>query len=312
MDGMLLNSPGGSDGLVDYDKLKATLRDVQNAPSENVAVVIQQLPQSTGDEFLDSKIEVVKYLAGPTGKVKSDGDGNMSDVINEIQMYIDNKSQESKSQNGVAMADNAFNWVRYCQQKKETETSPSAKKKKKTKANPFRVLMGMVGKLLDHGVPKPTVVRHVTKNTSFDEPTVDRAVDIVREYNRKQQRRDDVEPEIDMEQGEKPEKRDVDATFNYVKYVKAQKASSAGESRELYNAEPQWEKRSTAELFSRLGWLNSLMGYDSGMPMGDGKKAADKQGANGQIDKITSELQRRGFNQEEIDSLLQVRGATKG
>ncbi len=307
---MLLNSPGGSDALVDYDKLKTTLRDIQNAPREEIVVLVQQLPQSTGDEFLDSKLEAIKYLAGPTGSVKSEGDGNMSDVINEIQMYIDNKSQESKPQNGVAMADNKFNWVRYCQQQ-GAEVSPSSKKKKKTKANPFRVLMGMVGKLLDHGVPKPTVVRHVTKNTSFDEATVDRAVDIVRGYNRKQQRTEDIGPEIEMQEGKEPTKRSVDATFNYVKYIESQKAASAGESRELYNAEPQWEKRSTPELFSRLSWLNSLIGYDNNSPFGDGKKATDKQGANAQMNKITSELQRRGFNQEEIDSLLQVKGVTQ-
>ena len=307
---MLLNSPGSSE-LVDYDKLKTMLRDIQNAPREKVDIFIQQLPQGTGDDFLDSKIETIKYLAGPTGNVKSEGDGNMSQVINEIQMYIDNKSKETKPQNGVAMADNAFNWVRYCQNREEAEVSPSAKKKKKTKANPFRVLMGMVGKLLDHGVPKPTVVRHVTKNTSFDEPTVDRAVDIVREYNRKQQRQDDMGVDVEMEEGKSPEKRETEAVFNYARYVAAQKAASAGESRELYEAEPQWDKRSTAELFARLAWLNSLMGYDANSRLGDGKKAADKQGANAQMDKITSELQRRGFNQEEIDSLLQVRGAAK-
>ena len=311
MDGMLLNSPGDAGGLVDYNKLKSTLRDIQNAPIKNKSIFVQQLPKSTGDEFLDSKIEAIKYLAGPTGSIKSEGDGNISQVINEIYMYIKNQPQETKPQNGVAMANNTFNWVRYCQQKEEASTSPSAKKKKKTKANPFRVLMGMVGKLLDHGVPKPTVVRHVTKNTSFDEPTVDRAVDIVREYNRKQQRHENLEPEIEMEEGQEPTKRDA-GVFNYAKYIEAQKAASAGESRELYTAEPQWEKRSTAELFSRLSWLNSLMGYDANSPLGDGKKAADKQGVNTQMDKITSELQRRGFNQEEIDSLLHVRGTTKG
>lgn len=312
MDGMLLNSPGGSDGLVDYDKLKTTLRELQNADSKKMSVVMQQLPQSTGDEFLDSKIEALKYLAGPTGAVKSEGDGSMSTVIQEIQTYISDKSSETqKPQNGVAMAENSFNWVRYSQTKNQAKVNPSSKKKKKTKANPFRVLMGMVGKLLDHGVPKPTVVRHVTKNTSFDESTVDRAVDIVREYNRKKQHNEnDSEEEIKMQEGETPKK--IKSAFNYARFIEAQKAENAGSSRELYNAEPQWEKRSTAELFSRLTWLNSLMGYDAKNPMGDGKKAADKQGANSHIDTITSELKHRGFSQEEIDAQLHIKTVAKG
>ena len=37
------------------------------------------------------------------------------------------------------------------------------KKKKKTRGNPFRVLMGKVGKLLDHGVEKNDIVRYISK-----------------------------------------------------------------------------------------------------------------------------------------------------
>lgn len=312
-----MNSPGGSDGLVDYDKLKTTLRDLQNATPDKANIVMQQLPESTGDEFLDSKIEALKYLTGYTGSVKSEGDGNMADVISEIQTYLESKPKETpdnnnnNTSNGVAMAENSFNWIRYSQKKPSgAGTTPVSKKKKKTKANPFRVLMGMVGKLLDHGVPKPTVVRHVTKNTSFDEATVDRAVDIVREYNRKKLHHDNAVEEVEMEEGKTPPKS-VESCFNYQRYVEAQKASDAGESRALYSYEPQWEKRSTSELFARVSWLNSLMGYDTNSHLGDGRKASDKQGANAQLDKIKSELKRRGFSQEEIDSLLEVRGATK-
>ncbi len=304
---MLLNSPNsGSDGLVDYDKLKMTLRELQNATPDEINIVSQQLPKSTGDEFLDSKIEVLRYLSGPTGNIQSEGDGNMSDVINEIQMYIQNKSQESEQQKGATMAENSFNWVRYSQKKNESKSAPTSKKKKKTRANPFRVLMGMVGKLLDHGVPKPTVVRHVAKNTSFEENTIDRAVDIVREYNKKKQHQES-EP-VDMEEGKSPAKN-VESSFNYKRYIEAQKTS--GTSREVYQEEPQWEKRSTPELFARLTWLNSLSNYDNDSRFSGGKKAADKQGSNAQMDKIKSELQRRGFNQEEIDSLLKVRYAIK-
>ncbi|MBS1722378.1 MAG: hypothetical protein JSS66_05165 [Armatimonadetes bacterium] len=301
---MLLNTPSS---LVDYDKLKSDIRAIQTSDDAGKQVALANLPETTGDQFLDGKLEQLRYLAGPTGQVASEGDGNMADVIKEINAYIQGQEQKES-------AANCFNWTRYAA-KLETETSPASKKKKKTKANPFRVLMGMVGKLLDHGVPKPTIVRHVAKNTQFDEQTVDRCVDIVRNYNKKKTR---VDEEVEMagpsdndskETQDEPGKKELEASFNYERWVESQRKS--GTARDLYDAEPQWEKRSTAELFARLQWLHSLMGYGADTAMGDQRKAADKQGANGQIAKINGELERRGFNNEEITSLLTVRDARK-
>jgi hypothetical protein len=52
------------------------------------------------------------------------------------------------------------------------------KKKKKTRGNPFRVLMGKVGKLLDHGVEKNDIVRYISKLKYWNKETVERAIDI--------------------------------------------------------------------------------------------------------------------------------------
>jgi uncharacterized protein YukE len=68
------------------------------------------------------------------------------------------------------------------------------KKKKKTRGNPFRVLMGKVGKLLDHGVEKNDIVRYISKLKYWNKETIERAIDIVKEYNKKlDQGKDKVE-----------------------------------------------------------------------------------------------------------------------
>ena len=67
------------------------------------------------------------------------------------------------------------------------------KKKKKTRGNPFRVLMGKVGKLLDHGVEKNDIVRYISKLKYWNKETIERAVDIVKEYNKKLEQGKDKE-----------------------------------------------------------------------------------------------------------------------
>ena len=69
------------------------------------------------------------------------------------------------------------------------------KKKKKTRGNPFRVLMGKVGKLLDHGVEKNDIVRYISKLKYWNKETIERAIDIVKEYNKKLEQDKDEKPE---------------------------------------------------------------------------------------------------------------------
>jgi hypothetical protein len=61
--------------------------------------------------------------------------------------------------------------------------------KKKTRGNPFKVLMGKVGKLLDHGLTKNKIVKYMSKEKYWDKEIIEKAVDIVKDYNRKKHRK---------------------------------------------------------------------------------------------------------------------------
>ena len=106
------------------------------------------------------------------------------------------------------------------------------KKKKKTRGNPFRVLMGKVGKLLDHGVEKNDIVRYISKLKYWNKETIERAVDIVKEYNKKlEQGKDkeeqpkkskktanvvDLERLLDKKQEVEKETKDVEETIEQI------------------------------------------------------------------------------------------------
>lgn len=59
------------------------------------------------------------------------------------------------------------------------------KHKKKKRGNPFRVLMGKIGKLLDHGLSDKQVSRYLSKQKYWSTETIDRAIKIVKKYNKK-------------------------------------------------------------------------------------------------------------------------------
>ena len=91
----------------------------------------------------------------------------------------------------------------------------NVKKKKKTRGNPFRVLMGKVGKLLDHGVEKNDIVRYLAKLKYWNNETIERAVDIVRDYNKKKKKDTDKFKETSKEASS--ETRTVVAALDYDK-----------------------------------------------------------------------------------------------
>ena len=153
------------------------------------------------------------------------------------------------------------------------------KKKKKTRGNPFRVLMGKVGKLLDHGVEENDIVRYIAKLKYWNKETIERAVDIVKDYNRKLKKDDDKDEKDDSKK-----EAIKTASFNY-------------------DESPNFHKRSTSELIFRACFLMDLLDYSKSTPQGDFKDPANKKGAKEELAEIKKALTDRGFDKEELSML---------
>jgi hypothetical protein len=192
------------------------------------------------------------------------------------------------------------------------------KKKKKTRGNPFRVLMGKVGKLLDHGVEKNDIVRYISKLKYWNKETIERAIDIVKEYNKKlEQGKDkdeksektadvvDLDKLVDEKEDVEKKTKDIEETVEKINDTeeKANKTSSVKIAALNYDAKPNFEKRSTPELIMRACFLMDLQDYSKTTKQGDFKDAADKKGVAEELKKIKAALTDRGFDKEELSNL---------
>lgn len=172
------------------------------------------------------------------------------------------------------------------------------KKKKKTRGNPFRVLMGKVGKLLDHGVEKNDIVRYISKLKYWNKETIERAIDIVKEYNKKLEKGKDKD-----EKSEKSEKTTDDADLDKIVKEKVDKNASVKTASLNYDAKPNFKKRSTPELIMRACFLMDLQDYSKTTKQGDFKDAADKKGVSEELKQIKAALTDRGFDKDELSNL---------
>jgi len=154
------------------------------------------------------------------------------------------------------------------------------KKKKKTRGNPFRVLMGKVGKLLDHGIEKNDIVRYLSKLKYWNKETIERAVDIVRDYNRKK-------------------KTDTDKVKENKKASVENKTVTAGLD---YDKMPTFYLESTATLIMRACFLLDLKESDKSTIQGF-VKPADTKNMKQQLKGIKDALEARGFDKEELAKL---------
>jgi hypothetical protein len=195
------------------------------------------------------------------------------------------------------------------------------KKKKKTRGNPFRVLMGKVGKLLDHGVEKNDIVRYISKLKYWNKETIERAIDIVKEYNKKLEQGKDKDekseksektadvvdlPKLVKEKEEVEKKtKDIEETIEKINDTeeKGNKNASVKIAALNYDSKPNFEKRSTAELIMRACFLMDLQDYSKTTKQGDFKDAADKKGVSEELKQIKAALVDRGFDKEELSNL---------
>lgn len=194
------------------------------------------------------------------------------------------------------------------------------KKKKKTRGNPFRVLMGKVGKLLDHGVEKNDIVRYISKLKYWNKETIERAVDIVRDYNRKLENDKDkndsdddkktaevlnLDELVEKDREVENDKENLEKTVKQMNETEKEfnKKASVKIAGLNYSAKPDFKKRSTGELIMRACFLMDLQDYSKTTKQGDFKEPADKSGVKQELAAIKTALIDRGFDKEELSML---------
>lgn len=205
-----------------------------------------------------------------TGKEYPTGPQLAKDLLSRIE-----KMKETVSLNKV------FNMARFSAAKKNR--AREEKDKKKTRGNPFRVLMGQVGKMLDHGISKKDIVRYIAKKNMWNEETIGKAVDVVSDYSKKTRSK---------------EKKFQEKKSNINEASVRLSAIDATTS--IYDVAPDFTKRSTAEMMARASWLNDLLNYNEKTPQGDMRKAANKDGVSAELKKIREALKARGFETNEL------------
>jgi hypothetical protein len=198
----------------------------------------------------------------PNIKSKENFNVNTNDLIRSL---ID------ELRSGQRMSETGFNLQKFSQKKTDD--------KKKSRGNPFRVLMGKVGKLLDHGLERRDIVRYLLKEKIWNEDTIEKSIKIVKDYNKK-------------------------------KHVKKDKSKSTKEAQTLLTNAPEWpkigsvdySKRSTPELITSILWLSSITKVN---PIrADVKEIEDRSGVKTMIRNIRSELINRGMSEAALKSLL--------
>jgi hypothetical protein len=276
----LQGSQGGA-GLMkseSKDEILSTLDKLSNSnqkPSESdLQIINKSITSNSLKDYSDDLRTLAGALQNNTGGVATkdpitgEAYPNGAELASQLAKRIREDAMERKSET-------TFNLSKFAQKVREDRN------KKKTRGNPFRVLMGKIGKLLDHGLGKRDIVRYIGKENIWDDDTIDKAVDVVMEYNKKKRSR------------EKKFQKESSSVYNL-------KTAARDADKSIYEFEPDFAKRSTGELMARASWLNDLMNYSEKTPQGDSRKAANKDGVNAELKAIRAALKSRGFEPNEI------------
>lgn len=300
---------GESTEGVSKDEMRQLMNKVKSANdnfaelSDEVTLISDKVQDSNLKHQLDKLSKALLMSNNNRTRTKDpitqELDPSYSDIANKIE------------QTYLSEAKNVYN----------NSKTAQVKKKKKTRGNPFRVLMGKVGKLLDHGVEKNDIVRYISKLKYWNKETVERAIDIVKEYNKKLEQGKDKDEKpgksektadiVDLNKLVK-DKEDVDKKTKDVEETvekindteeKGNKNASVKIASLNYDAKPNFEKRSTPELIMRACFLMDLQDYSKTTKQGDFKDAADKKGVSEELKQIKTALKNRGFDNEELSNL---------
>ena len=241
----------------------ATLREYKTDLEE----IIERITRPEYKRRVSQIITAIDMAQDPRKRTKDPSTGQYDPTAQQLAERMMNKlshleHEEEQNHHTAGTKTMSFN-----------NREAQVKKKKKTRGNPFRVLMGKVGKLLDHGIEKKDIVRYLAKQKFWTNETIERAIDIVRDYNKKKKQDSDDDKEVKEEKKASTEVNVKTAGLNY-------------------DEDTNWEKRSTAELIYNAYYLDGLL---------NDKDSESKNGASAELKKIKAELKKRGESLEDLD-----------
>ena len=254
---------------VSHDDVISTLENLKNGTKEEKYHQLENLRTNVQSPEITQQIgnimgslqqnDEINTIDPSSGKPYPKTNQLIDDSINHLKTI--KKNQER------TMTRQSFNFQKFSQ-----DAQPEKKKKR---GNPFRVLMGKVGKLLDHGLEKREIVRYLLKDNIWNEDTIAKAVNIVKEYNKKKHHK--------------------------TKKVEAQTLPNTAQ--EWPRLKVDYSKRSNSELIASICWLNSLAKIDP-KKTSFAKEVADRSGVKTMIREIKSELLKRGMSEDSLNLIM--------
>lgn len=194
------------------------------------------------------------------------------------------------------------------------KSEPQDPLKKRKRGNPFKVLMGKVQKLLDHGMGKHEIVGKMkSQGKGWDPETVARCVDIVKEYNRRDKRKGKSKEKPE----EKPKKKSEEKrSFNLSRSMERTAGERPGfkyddpaKRKSIYDIEREPAMQSTMELLTRMIYLKNASNFDidlSNENRGGMDHEVDKRLAKRQLNAIMTELRKRQYADEDLSPLVEI------
>lgn len=174
-------------------------------------------------------------------------------------------------------------------EEKEKE-DPAGKHKK---GNPFKVLMGLVGKMLDHGMGKREIVRKILRqeNNKWKPETIEKCIKVVKDARKKET------------------KKKLSSThFNFYKYSQSKNIDNSEKRESIYDIHRNIKLMSTMELVSRMGYLNAVSSFDAGLlnENNPGNKQLKGKQYIKDLKQVKDELSNRNYSKEQIEILSKI------
>lgn len=257
--------------------------------------------------------ELAKELAGYLGLDPAELERKSATNETEQSSQPEGADMASGNQNPVATGVGSVPSVRLSaagdEAVKERDRQKDDPTHKRKKSNPFRVLMGYVGKLRDHGMSKREIVQKILhmKGNRWDSDTIRKCVDIVTERNRRKKKQETT----DMSMGTLENKMFAPA-FNLSKWERTAKAPKGMDGdfedrKSVYDQERDPRLMSVTELLIEFIYMVSAKEFIPGAAENNGMGAnPDKKGIKRRLGMLRQELKRRGYESNEIIDLLDV------